>query len=78
MQTYEFLVRLDIGDLDEISDDILCDALFEAGCDDALLFNDGGEVILEFSRESSSEEEAIKSALEDIRTAGYKPFYVIK
>src|SRR5438552_18241791 len=48
----------------------LQDALFEAGCDDALLGVQDGVVFLDFSRRARSAEEAIQSALMDVNRAG--------
>lgn len=50
--------------------------LFEAGCDDALLCSYNDTVYLEFDREAESAEIAIKSALQDIRAAGFKELIV--
>ncbi|MBF7683876.1 XRE family transcriptional regulator [Acinetobacter sp. B5B] len=52
------------------------DRLFEAGCDDALLCSYNDTVYLEFDREAESAEVAIKSALANIRTAGFKELVV--
>jgi hypothetical protein len=46
------------------------DALFEAGCDDALLGIQGGMIFLDFSRRASSFREALLSAIEDVEKAG--------
>ena len=48
------------------------DELFEAGCDDALLFSRDGKVYLDFSREAASLSDAIKSAIQDIEKTGRK------
>jgi hypothetical protein len=45
------------------------DALYEAGCDDALVGTIDGNVVMDFTREATSEEKAIASALTDIRRA---------
>jgi hypothetical protein len=45
-------------------------ALFEAGCDDALVWSSNGKVGLDFTRQANSREEAIGSALADLRQAG--------
>ncbi len=46
------------------------DALFEAGCDDALLSYYGKSIYLEFEREAPSLKYAIASAIRDIEGAG--------
>ncbi len=55
----------------ELTDDI-ADALFEAGCDDGTPGTCHGVFSIVFHREATSLEEAIRSAIEDVRTAGYK------
>lgn len=52
------------------------DTLFEAGCDDALVCSYNQAVYLEFDREAESAEEAINSALANIRAAGFKQLVV--
>lgn len=44
-------------------------ALFEAGCDDATLSIQYGRLYMEFSREAESFEQAIFSAIQDVRKA---------
>jgi hypothetical protein len=68
MKVYHFSVlirdaRMDGEDLE--------DRLFAAGCDDALVCGYNQSVYLEFEREASCAELAIKSALDNIRTAGF-------
>jgi hypothetical protein len=46
------------------------DALFEAGCDDALISYKNGVVCLDFDREANSLDQAILSAIKDIETSG--------
>ena len=46
------------------------DALFEAGCDDATLSLQGGEVSLDFTRAAPSLHEAVAGAVGDVRRAG--------
>jgi hypothetical protein len=46
------------------------DALFEAGCDDALLGERDGVVFLDFKREAPSVREAVLSAIADVEKAG--------
>lgn len=52
------------------SDDAVEDALFEAGCDDAMLSFRGTTALLEFDREASSLEEAVLSAFRDLEASG--------
>lgn len=47
------------------------DILFEAGCDDALICFYNQSVYLEFDREAKTAQEAIQSAFNDIRQAGF-------
>lgn len=46
------------------------DALYEAGCHDALLNSVGGTVYLDFDRSASNFEEAVLSAIQQIEGAG--------
>ncbi|MCG6395658.1 hypothetical protein K6U71_14735, partial [Vibrio alginolyticus] len=46
------------------------DALFAGGCDDALLCFYGKSVYLEFDREAPSLDCAIRTAVEDVESAG--------
>jgi hypothetical protein len=45
------------------------DSLYEAGCDDALINYRNGAVYLEFDREANSLEDAVISAIKDVRSA---------
>jgi hypothetical protein len=45
-------------------------ALFEAGCDDALLGSREGETFLDFEREEVSLEEALKTAVHQVESIG--------
>jgi hypothetical protein len=49
----------------------LADALFAAGCDDGTPGTCNEVFFIDFHREAPSLEEAIRSAIEDVRTAGY-------
>jgi hypothetical protein len=51
----------------ETFSDALADKLFNAGCDDATLSQTNGEVLLDFDREDVSYEEAVRSALWDVK-----------
>lgn len=46
------------------------DRLFKAGCSDALIGVVKGVVVLDFSREAKSFEDALRSAMRDVRKAG--------
>ncbi|MBK0031237.1 DNA-binding protein [Erwinia sp. S43] len=46
------------------------DALYESGCDDALICAYGNSIYVEFDREADSLDEAIASAVENIESAG--------
>ncbi len=46
------------------------DALFEAGCDDALLGSRNGVVYLDFDREATTIENAMLSAIADVESTG--------
>ncbi len=51
--------------------DAVADALFEAGCDDGTPGTINGIFVVDFHREADSLEEAILSAIADVRSAGY-------
>ncbi len=53
----------------ELTDEV-CDALFEAGCDDALPGMTDGVAFLDFAREAGSVREAVLSAISDVERAG--------
>ena len=69
MSKYDFTLIL-TGSL-ELTDD-LADALFAAGCDDGTPGTCHGVFSIDFHREAGSLEEAIRSAIVDVRTAGYE------
>jgi predicted DNA-binding transcriptional regulator AlpA len=66
-KTYSFTLILSVAD--GITQEVE-DALFEAGCDDALLGSRNGVLFLDFDREADSMEAAIISAIRDVRKAG--------
>lgn len=68
-RTYQFTLVL--KNIDETSSKIE-DSLYEAGCDDALINFRNNTVYLEFDRESSSLEEAVISAIKDVKSASIK------
>jgi hypothetical protein len=53
----------------ELTDD-LCDGLFDAGCDDASPSQSCGTTRLVFHREAATLEEAIRSAIANVQSAG--------
>ena len=63
MTTYQFTLIVEAPDLQ--SDDLV-EALYEAGCDDALIGRVDDTQYLDFDRESLSLEEAILSAVADV------------
>jgi len=67
MKTYEFDVVLD--GTPEITDD-QADALFAHGCDDGTPACRAGLAWVHFDREAPSLEEAIRSAVSQVRSAG--------
>src|SRR3990172_326591 len=67
--TYSFTLLL--SGFEELSPE-LENALFEAGCDDALLGIRCGNPYLAFDREAASLEEAIKSAIKDVEAVQAK------
>lgn len=48
------------------------DALFEAGCDDGMLFSKNQVVYIKFDRDADSLEEAIVSAINNVESAGFQ------
>jgi hypothetical protein len=63
---YQFILVL--KNIDEKTVD-LEDSLYEAGCDDALINYRNGGVYLEFDREAHSLEDAVVSAIKNVRSA---------
>lgn len=49
------------------------DRLFESGCDDATLVVRSGRVRLDFTRAAPSFQDAVASAIRDVRRAGFVP-----
>ena len=66
MNTYRFSILIRDADLHDLED-----RLYEAGCDDALLCFYNQTPYLEFDREAESAEAAARSALSNIRAAGF-------
>ena len=69
MHKYDFTLILTASL--ELTDD-LADALFAAGCDDGTPGSCHGVFSIDFHREAMSLEEAMRSAIEDVRAAGYE------
>jgi hypothetical protein len=69
MKKYEFTLVLK-GSL-ELTEDI-ADALFEAGCDDGTPGTCEGVFSIDFHRQAESLEEAIRSAIGNVKAAGYQ------
>jgi hypothetical protein len=69
MHKYDFTLIL--TESLELTDD-LADTLFAAGCDDGTPGTCNGVFSIDFHRESQSLEEAMRSAIEDVRAAGYE------
>jgi len=67
MKTYEFSIIA--SGLDPNADDFET-MLYDAGCDDALISFQRGHIIIDFSREADSIDQAIASAIEDVTRAG--------
>ena len=69
MTKYEFTLILK-GPL-ELTEEI-ADELFEAGCDDGTPGTCEGVFSIDFHREAESLEQAIQSAIGNVKTAGYQ------
>ncbi len=65
MTTYQFTLIVEGSDLQ--SDDA-ADALFDAGCDDALVGRSDGTQYLDFDREADVLEDAVLSAIADVES----------
>jgi hypothetical protein len=68
VKTYEF--DLILMGLSEVTDE-QADVLFAAGCDDGTPVSSNGTAWIHFDREAPSLEEAIQSAVIQIRSAGF-------
>lgn len=69
MKTYEFDVVL--RDICEVTDE-QADSLFSAGCDDGTRASCNGVTWVHFDREAATLEDAIRTAVAQVRTAGLK------
>ena len=65
MQRFTFTLVVEGRDLQA---DEVADALFEAGCDDALVGPSEGVQFLDFDREADSADEAVRSAVADVES----------
>lgn len=66
---YTFTLKYQLADEDR-DPDALVERLGEAGCDDALVgIGQPGRLALEFTREAADAEDAVRSALVDVRNA---------
>ena len=68
MNTYHFTVVL-AGSVDLTEE--VADGLYAAGCDDATPGMSNGVVSIDFHREAPTMEEAIQSAINNVRRAGH-------
>jgi hypothetical protein len=68
MPTFDFQVVL--GNATSMTEEI-ASALYDAGCDDGTPFSSEGVASVGFSRDASSLEEAVRSAVADVNNAGY-------
>jgi len=69
MTKFEFTLFL--GGLSEITDEA-ANALYEAGCDDGSPASCDGVVWVTFHREAGSLDAAVRSAMADVRKAGFE------
>ncbi len=69
MQNQAFTIFL--RGIREVTDEA-ANRLFEAGCDDGTFCARDGVALLHFDRNAETLEEAIRSALDDVRSAGFE------
>jgi len=67
METYSFTLHVEGID---IRNDRYEDALIDAGCDDALIAIEDGKLILDFDREATDLQSALRSAMDCVEKAG--------
>ena len=60
-----------LEDLDDLTDE-QAERIFEAGCDDCTPGVQGDTVLLDFDREAGSRQEAIASAVEQLKRIGMR------
>ena len=69
MSEYQFTLTFSLPNCEENAEQFL-DALYEAGCDDALVgTGQSGSIALEFVREADSATAAINSAIQNVKAA---------
>jgi len=68
MTTHQFTLIL--AEISEVTEEV-ANALYEAGCDDGTFCARDGVAYVHFDREATTLNEAIASALDDIRAAGF-------
>lgn len=73
MNAYDFTVVL--GDDPELTED-LADRLYATGCDDGTPGTCNGLTVVDFHRNATSFEEAIRSAVANVNSAGCVAAYV--
>lgn len=73
MKTYEFSIIA--SGLDPLADDFEV-RFYNAGCNDALVAFQKGRIIIDFARPADSVQQAISSAVDDVRRAGAKVEHV--
>jgi hypothetical protein len=64
---YQFTLRLEGADT---IDQRVEDAIFQAGCDDGILYSTNGQLFLEFDREAESLTSAIVGAIQAVESCG--------
>jgi hypothetical protein len=67
MSTFDFKLVLDQVEIDEVQ----ADALY-ARCKDATLVTAGGVTYLDFDRQADSLDSAVRSAIADVKAAGFR------
>jgi len=67
MKTHEFSIIA--SGLDPAQDDVF-DRFYEAGCDDATVAFQFGQIIIDFAREAETPEDAIASAVAAVSSVG--------
>lgn len=72
-RNYQFTIQLrhPIQDINALEKN-----LYEAQCDDALIYIKDSVVYLEFDRKSPNKQSAIESAIQDVQNAGYSSITV--
>lgn len=69
LRTFAFSV---IADLASVPFEIAAERLYDAGCDDATVSLQKGLLAVEFSREAKSFGHALRTAVSDVESAGFK------